>query len=155
LPLQTTLSLHSIGYFYKNIIRYGFFAHPINSFLSKSLMKKIFIKKIDRLLTKWYAINVFNLVNIMDFKMLGVISMITITVCIGSSCHLKCSYDIVSGLENLIKEKDLADKIIVKASFCLGHCTKPVCVKVNDGPVISVSKDNIDSFFEEHVMKNL
>lgn len=81
--------------------------------------------------------------------------MITITVCIGSSCHLKCSYDVVSELERLIEEKDLSSKVLVKASFCLGNCTKPVCVKINDGPVISVNKENVINFFDEHVIKNL
>ena len=78
--------------------------------------------------------------------------MITITVCIGSSCHLKCSYDIVGGLQNLIKQNNLEDKVTVKASFCLGNCTKAVSVTVNDGPVISVSKENINSFFNEYIL---
>jgi len=81
--------------------------------------------------------------------------MITISVCIGSSCHLKGSYDVVSELERLINEKALASKIEVKASFCLGNCTKPVSIKINDGPVMSVSKENVSNFFDEHVMKNL
>ena len=81
--------------------------------------------------------------------------MITISVCIGSSCHLKGSYDVVCELERLIREKDLDSRVSVKASFCLGNCTKPVSVKINDGPVMSVSKENVVSFFDEHVMKNL
>lgn len=81
--------------------------------------------------------------------------MITITVCIGSSCHLKCSYDVVSELQSLIKLNSLEAKVIVKASFCLGNCTKAVSVKVNDGPVISVSKENVNSFFNEYVIQKL
>lgn len=87
--------------------------------------------------------------------MLGVIIMITITVCIGSSCHLKCSYDVVSEFQRLIKQNNLEDEVTVKASFCLGNCTKAVSVTINDGPVISVSKENANSFFNEYVIGNL
>jgi len=79
----------------------------------------------------------------------------TITVCIGSSCHLKGSYNIVSELQKLIADNNLENQIEIKASFCLGECKNGVCVKVEDGPVISVNKDNIDEFFNEHIIKNL
>lgn len=81
--------------------------------------------------------------------------MITITVCIGSSCHLKCSYDVVNELQRLISENNLGEKVTIKASFCLGNCTGAVCVKVNDGDILSVNKDNIDVFFKEHILNNL
>jgi NADH:ubiquinone oxidoreductase subunit E len=84
-----------------------------------------------------------------------VILVITITVCIGSSCHLKCSYDIVGELQNLIKQNNIEDKVTVKASFCLGNCTKAVSVTVNDSAVISVSKENVNSFFNEYVLEKL
>jgi NADH:ubiquinone oxidoreductase subunit E len=81
--------------------------------------------------------------------------LITITVCIGSSCHLKCSYDVVNELQRLVLENNLNEKVTIKASFCLGNCTGGVCVKVNDGETLSVSKDNVDDFFNEHIIKNL
>lgn len=81
--------------------------------------------------------------------------MITITVCIGSSCHLKGSYDIVNELQKLISDNNLDSKVSIKASFCLGNCINGVCVKVNDGPIISVNMDNLNSFFNEHIVKNL
>lgn len=81
------------------------------------------------------------------------ISLVTITVCIGSSCHLKGSYDVVSGFQRLIKENNLEDEIVLKAAFCLGECTSAVSVKVNDGKVLSVNKTNIDSFFDEFILK--
>lgn len=79
--------------------------------------------------------------------------MTTITVCIGSSCHLKGSYDIVSELQKLIADKGLEKNVEIKASFCLGNCINGVCVKVNDGPIISVNKDNVESFFHEYIVK--
>jgi NADH:ubiquinone oxidoreductase subunit E len=80
--------------------------------------------------------------------------MKTVTVCIGSSCHLKGSYDVVHSLENLIEEHKLDSKVIVKASFCLGECTKGVSVKINEGPVISVNKEDVNVFFNKFILED-
>lgn len=87
--------------------------------------------------------------------MLGVVLLITITVCIGSSCHLKGSYDVVNELQSLIAKNNLVDKVNIEASFCLGNCTKAVSVKVNDGPIVSVSKETVNNFFDEYILKNI
>lgn len=79
--------------------------------------------------------------------------MTTVTVCIGSSCHLKSSYDIVNGFQRLVKENNLESKVTIKASFCFGNCTQAVCVKIDDGPVNSVNKENLQSFFDENILK--
>ena len=42
-----------------------------------------------------------------------------ITVCIGSSCHLKGSRQVVEQLQNLIAKNDLGDKLELGATFCL------------------------------------
>ncbi|NLZ53082.1 MAG: (2Fe-2S) ferredoxin domain-containing protein, partial [Thermoanaerobacteraceae bacterium] len=45
-----------------------------------------------------------------------------ISVCVGSSCHLKGSYDIIRILKDLIKEHNLEDKWELKAEFCCNNC---------------------------------
>jgi NADH:ubiquinone oxidoreductase subunit E len=80
--------------------------------------------------------------------------MKTVTVCIGSSCHLKGSHDVVLALQTLIKENKLDDIATVKASFCHGECAKGVSVKVNDSSVISVNKENVNSFFIEYILND-
>ena len=69
-----------------------------------------------------------------------------ITVCIGSSCHLKGSRQVVEALQNLIAEKNLGDKVELGATFCLGKCQQGVCVMV-DEEFHSVSPDTVDEFF--------
>ena len=73
-----------------------------------------------------------------------------ITVCIGSSCHLKGSRQVVEQLQNLIAEHDLGDKVELGATFCLGKCQQGVCVLVDDA-FHSVSPDNVNEFFAEQV----
>ncbi len=76
-----------------------------------------------------------------------------IYVCIGSSCHLRGSYDIIELLKKNIKLNNLEDKIDLKASFCLGKCTSGVTIKVDDEIVTGVSKENFNEVFNKYILK--
>lgn len=78
----------------------------------------------------------------------------TITICIGSSCHLKGSRSIIQKLEELITERQLSDKIELNGSFCMGECSNGVCVKIND-ELFSVSPETVNTFFENEVLRRL
>ena len=73
-----------------------------------------------------------------------------VTVCIGSSCHIKGSRQVVEGLQRLIDENNLGDKVELGGTFCLGECQKGVCVTV-DGNFYSVSPDTVVEFFEQNI----
>ncbi len=73
-----------------------------------------------------------------------------ITVCIGSSCHLKGSRQVVEQLQKLVAENKLEDKVELGATFCLGKCQQGVCVMV-DEEFHSVSPDTVEEFFENAV----
>lgn len=77
--------------------------------------------------------------------------MVTIKVCIGSACYLKGAYNIIQGIQKIIIDRRLEDKVTVKAAFCLGNCTKAVSCKVDDGEVISVSSKSVESFFKQYI----
>ncbi len=77
-----------------------------------------------------------------------------ITVCIGSSCHIKGSRQVVEKLQELIKEKNLSDKVDLSGTFCMGKCQQGVCVTV-DGEFFSVDPETVTEFFEENVLKRL
>ena len=55
-----------------------------------------------------------------------------ITVCIGSSCHIKGSRQVVEKLQELISANNVGDKIQLGGTFCLGRCQEGVCVTVED-----------------------
>ncbi len=78
----------------------------------------------------------------------------TITICIGSSCHLKGSRTIIQKLEELITERQLNDIIELNGSFCMGECSNGVCVKIND-ELFSVSPETVNTFFENEVLRRL
>ena len=73
-----------------------------------------------------------------------------ITVCIGSSCHIKGSRDVVEQLQKLIADNNLTEKIELSGTFCMGKCQQGVCVTV-DEEFYSVTPDSALKFFEENV----
>lgn len=77
-----------------------------------------------------------------------------ITVCIGSSCHLKGSRLIVEELESLIDNNNLKDQVELCGAFCMGNCMEGVCVKIDD-KMYSLKPENTKLFFETEVWRNL
>ena len=77
--------------------------------------------------------------------------MLKITVCIGSSCHIKGSRQVVEELQSLVKENNLSDKVELGGTFCMGNCQQGVCVTV-DGAFHSVSPETVRDFFEKEVI---
>ena len=77
--------------------------------------------------------------------------MVKITVCIGSSCHIKGSRQVVETLQSLIAEHDLGDKVELGGTFCMGKCQKGVCVTVGDA-FYSVAPETTEEFFEKEVL---
>jgi NADH:ubiquinone oxidoreductase subunit E len=75
-----------------------------------------------------------------------------VTVCIGSSCHLKGSRQIVEQLQSLIAANDYKDKVELSGAFCMGKCVSGVSVLVDD-KYYSVQPENAHSFFEKNILK--
>ncbi|MEE1053925.1 MAG: (2Fe-2S) ferredoxin domain-containing protein [Acutalibacteraceae bacterium] len=74
-----------------------------------------------------------------------------VTVCIGSSCHIKGSRQVVDRLQQLISENNLGDKVELGGTFCMGKCQQGVCVTVDDA-FYSVTPDTVDEFFNNNVI---
>ena len=81
--------------------------------------------------------------------------MVQISICVGSSCHLKGSYQIIQIFQELVKKNKLEDKVELKASFCLGRCTKGVSVKVDNDFIDELTIVNAVEKFEEYVLRRL
>lgn len=77
-----------------------------------------------------------------------------VTVCIGSSCHIKGSRQVVEQLQNLIAENNLKDKVELGGTFCMGKCQQGVCVSVDDA-FFSVSPETTQEFFDKEMLARL
>lgn len=79
--------------------------------------------------------------------------MVTIAICVGSSCHLKGSYEVTEAIRNEVKRRSLEDKVLLKAAFCFGRCSHDaVTIKVNDEIVMGVTPLNVSEIFDQHVL---
>lgn len=77
----------------------------------------------------------------------------TISVCIGSACHLKGSYSIINLLKDAVVKHKLTDTVTINAAFCLGQCSSEgVSVKFGDDIVTGVSADNFEEIFSKYVL---
>ena len=74
-----------------------------------------------------------------------------VTVCIGSSCHLKGSRPVVEQLQYLIAQHNLKDKIDLGGTFCMGNCQNGVSVTLDD-KLYSLRPDTTKDFFEKEVL---
>ncbi|MEE0867952.1 MAG: NAD(P)H-dependent oxidoreductase subunit E [Clostridia bacterium] len=77
-----------------------------------------------------------------------------VTVCIGSSCHIKGSRQVVEQLQYLIAQNDLKEAVELGGTFCMGNCQKGVCVTVDD-KLCSVTPETVDEFFESEILKRV
>ena len=77
--------------------------------------------------------------------------MLNLTVCIGSSCHLKGSRQVVEQLQKLIAEHGVGEKVELGGTFCMGKCQKGVCVTVGE-EFYSVTPENVVDFFNTAVL---
>lgn len=73
-----------------------------------------------------------------------------VTVCIGSSCHIKGSRQVVEQLQYLIGKHGLGDKVELGGTFCMGKCQQGVCVTVDD-EFHSVTPETVGTFFEKNI----
>ena len=74
-----------------------------------------------------------------------------ITVCIGSSCHLKGSRTVVEKLEQLILDNGWKQEIALCGSFCMGQCQTGVSVLV-DETYYSLTPEDTERFFIQSVL---
>lgn len=78
--------------------------------------------------------------------------MLQIKVCIGSSCHLKGSYDVIRSLQAAIAQHGLQEQVELQAGFCLGQCMHGVVVQVGEQRILGVLPEQANELFTEHVL---
>ena len=80
----------------------------------------------------------------------------TVLVCVGSSCHLKGSYEIIELLKARLEKEFLTDKVELKGTFCLGKCgVAGVSIQVDDQIITGVTPKNFDEVFEKYILSKI
>ena len=82
--------------------------------------------------------------------------MLFVQICVGSSCHIKGSQEIVELFEKAIAEHGIADDIVLSGSFCIGKCNRVgVTIQVNDDVHVGITKENFREFFNKHILETI
>ena len=74
-----------------------------------------------------------------------------VTVCIGSSCHIKGSRQVVEQLQQLIADNGLKEKVDLSGTFCMGNCVNGVNVTLDD-KLYSLSPETTKDFFDKEIL---
>ncbi len=79
--------------------------------------------------------------------------MMFVEICVGSSCHLKGSCDIVELFEAAVKEHGLEDEVVLSGSFCIGKCNRTgVTVQINDDVHVGVTRESFRELFQKNIL---
>ena len=82
--------------------------------------------------------------------------MIVVQICVGSSCHLKGSEEIVALFEKAVEEFQLDGEVALTGSFCIGKCNRiGVTVQVDDQIHVGVTREGFKDFFAAHILAKL
>lgn len=79
---------------------------------------------------------------------------LNITVCIGSSCHLKGSREVAERLQEQIAQRNLKEQIDLCGAFCMGRCKSGVSVTIDSEP-FSVTPESTERFFLDEVLPRI
>ena len=78
--------------------------------------------------------------------------MITLSVCVGTSCHLNGANNVAMTFRHLVEEYGLHNEVNVCASFCSQACSRTnIAVKVNDEK-FAIDANEARTFFKEKVL---
>ncbi len=79
-----------------------------------------------------------------------------IQVCVGSSCHLKGSAEIVELFQKAVEEHHLEDEITLAGNFCIGKCNRTgVTVQIDDEIHTGLVREDFKEFFKNNVLNKL
>lgn len=83
--------------------------------------------------------------------------MITLEVCIGSSCYVKGSNQVVKIVNDLIAEENWQDKVELKGSFCMQSCQDKLGlgIRLNGRRLEGVNLGNAAEVIKEEITKLL
>lgn len=81
--------------------------------------------------------------------------MLTVQVCVGSSCFLRGSKNVIAEIKKLITEFQLDDKVLLKGSFCHEKCTGGVTVMVDEKLFTGIEPKDIEDLFEKEILPTI
>ena len=79
--------------------------------------------------------------------------MTVVTVCVGSSCHIKGARQMIDRFNELLKAHGLEDRIELKGSFCLERCGEGLNWQIDEENLTSASVEEAVKTFTRRFIK--
>ena len=79
--------------------------------------------------------------------------MVIVTVCVGSSCHIKGARRVIMNFNDLLKDHDLEGKVELKGSFCMERCGEGINWQIDDEPFTSSTVEDAVKVFKERIIE--
>jgi NADH:ubiquinone oxidoreductase subunit E len=81
--------------------------------------------------------------------------MITVTVCVGSSCHIKGAREMISRFNDFLAKEGIEDKVELKGSFCMERCGEGINWMFGDEILSSPTAEKGAQMFRKKVLEAL
>jgi NADH:ubiquinone oxidoreductase subunit E len=77
--------------------------------------------------------------------------MITITVCMGSSCFSRGNTDNAEIIQNFVKNHVFAQEVVIKGCLCEGKCKTGPHVRINDQLFDHVAPEGLEDLLTQEL----
>lgn len=81
--------------------------------------------------------------------------MLTIYLCVGSSCYVRGSEQVAQILQGAITERDLEASVDIVGTFCLENCSMGVTLRIGEQVFDGIRPEDAQAFFEREVLPRL
>ena len=78
--------------------------------------------------------------------------MLTIQVCVGSSCFLRGAMNVIAEFKNIIAHYKMDDLLILKGNFCLERCNEGATVKIGEKVFTGIRCEDVNGLFDNEVI---
>lgn len=78
--------------------------------------------------------------------------MVTVTVCVGSSCHIKGAREVIVQFNDLLARHGLTDRVELKGCFCMERCGEGINWQVDEEPLASPNAQAAVAMFMDRVV---
>lgn len=81
--------------------------------------------------------------------------MVIVEICVGSSCYVKGSNQVVSLVKSMIEMNHWQEKVELKGAFCMQMCSEGLGVKVNGKPLSKLGLHNAEQELTRAILGEL
>lgn len=76
----------------------------------------------------------------------------SVTVCVGSSCHVRGAREVLKRFAELVKQNGLEDEVVLYGSFCMDRCGEGMNWRIGDEDVTSASVAEAEAEFRHRLI---